>query len=314
MKTMPQTTKEARYRWIRPVLDKKITINDLSEICPFSERTIKYWLARYRKEGVNGLENRSRRPKTQPNETPIRTKERIIELRKKTGLCAKKLAWKLEKEGIKIHYNTVHKIIKQEGLTRRYRTKKIKYKYVKLPLRPGELIEIDVKYVPMKVKGDRLYQFTAIDCSSRWRHLKVYPEQTTQNSLRFLKEVINKAPFRIRSVKTDNHSIFTNRYTGYLKSKDPFNPRLHAFDLLCQRMNIIHYLIDPGKPAQNGKVERSHRTDSEQFYAKVNLNSFNELEQKIKLWNMKYNNLEHCALKGLSPNEFLRSRVQNVCV
>jgi len=36
------------------------------------------------------------------------------------------------------------------------------------------------------------------------------------------------------------------------------------------------------------------------------------LKKKIKSWNVYYNNLEHCALDGLTPNEAL-ARVQNVC-
>ena len=129
-----------------------------------------------------------------------------------------------------------------------------------------------------------------------------------------MEELIKIAPFRIRSVKTDNGSNFTNRYTGYLKSSDPFNPRLHDFDLMCQKFNIIHYLIDPGKPQQNGKVERSHREDQEKFYKRNKFKNLKELEMKIKAWNNEYNNLEHCGLNGLSPNEFLRlSEVQNVC-
>lgn len=43
---------------------------------------------------------------------------------------------------------------------------------------------------------------------------------------------------------------------------------------------IIHYLIDPGKPAQNGKVERSHRTDRAEFWNKVSFHSLEELQQK----------------------------------
>jgi len=91
------------------------------------------WLAVYKKHGEVGLEPKSTRPKTNPRETPIRVKERIIELRMKTKLCAKRLKRKLEKEGTEIHKNTVHKIIKREGLTRRYRVRKIKYKYIKVP-------------------------------------------------------------------------------------------------------------------------------------------------------------------------------------
>jgi len=84
------------------------------------------------------------------------------------------------------------------------------------------------------------------------------------------------------------------------------NPRLHDFDILCQRLNIIHYLIDPGKPAQNGKVERSHREDQEKFYERNKFRNLRELETKIKIWNEEYNNLEHCSLNGKTPNEMLK--------
>ena len=225
-----------------------------------------------------------------------------------------KLKWQLDKEGIIIHKNTIQKIIKKEGLTRKYRVRKLKYKYIKVPLSRGELVEIDVKYVPDLVKNRQYYQFTAIDCASRWRYLKIYSDYSNFSSMIFLEELIGVAPFRIRAIKTDNGSNFTNRYTGYSKSSDPLNPKLHCLDILCQKYNIIHYLIDPGKPAQNGKVERSHREDQEKFYERNKFKNLRELEIKIKLWNNEYNNLEHCGLNGKTPNEFLRlSEVQNVC-
>jgi len=314
MTTMPKSTKEEKYRWIKSILDGEITIKKMALICPFSVRSLKYWLANYRKYGMSGLENKSTRPKSNPIETSIRIKERIIELRKKTRLCAKKLRWKLQKEGIDLHKNTIHKIIKQEGLVRKYRTRKLKYKYIRVPLVKGELVEIDVKYVPDLVESKQFYQFTAIDCASRWRYLKIYEDFSNFNSIEFLKELIRTAPFRIRAIKTDNGSNFTNRYTGYQKSQDPLNPRLHIFDLICQKYNIIHYLIDPGKPNQNGKVERSHREDQEKFYEINTFKNQKELEKKIRIWNNEYNNLEHCSLNGLTPNEALRlSKVQNVC-
>lgn len=311
---MPKSTKEEKYRWIKPILDKEITIKNMVKVCPFSERTLKYWLAHYKELGIDGLENKSRRPKTNPKETPIRIKERVIELREKTKKCALKLKWQLEKEDIFIHKNTIHKIIKTEGLTRKYRVRKLKYKYIKIPLSKGELVEIDVKYVPDLIRNRQYYQFTAIDCASRWRYLKIYDDYSNFSSIKFLKELIEISPFRIRAIKTDNGSNFTNRYTGYQKSADPFNPQLHDFDLMCQKYNIIHYLIDPGKPAQNGKVERSHREDQEKFYERNKFRNLKELEMKIQIWNNEYNNLEHCGLNGLTPNEFLRlSEVQNVC-
>ena len=311
-KTMPKSTQEEKYRWIKPIINKEITIKQLAKVCPFSERAIKYWLANFRRDGIEGLVNRSTRPKHQPNETPIRLKERIIELRKETKLCARKLNYKLKKEGIVINDRTIGKIIKTEGLIRRYRIRKLKYKYIKIPLAQGDLVEIDVKYVPNLIGNKRYYQYTAIDCASRWRYLEAYNDMGNSESINFLKEVIKIAPFRIRAIKTDNGSCFTNRYTGYLKSTNPFNPKLHSLDLFCMKNNIIHYLIDPGKPAQNGKVERSHRTDQEMFYNRRKFKTVLGLKRALRQWNNNYNNLEHCALGGKSPNEVL-ARVQNVC-
>lgn len=307
MKTMLNNVSEERLRWIKPVLDKEITIKTLAKIAPFSERTIKGWLAAYRKSGSVGLENASRRPKSHPRETSIWIKERIVELRKSSGKCALKLKWDLEDEGIYVHERTVGKIIKQEGLIRKYRTRRIKYKYVKDQILPGWLLEMDVKYVPQKLHSRRYYQYTAIDVSSRWRYIRIYDGQSSYHSLCFLREVIKKFPYQIKAIKTDNHSTFTNRSTGYSKSADPMNPRLHALDCFCLKNEMEHYLIDPGKPAQNGTVERSHRSDQESFYDKNIFNSVNELRLKLRLWNMYYNDLRHCSLNGLTPNQVLAS-------
>lgn len=310
---MPNTPQEEKYRWIKPILDKRMKIRDLVLACPFSERSIKYWLASFRERGLEGLENKSTRPKSNPKETPIRIKERVIELRKEHDKCALKLHWNLEKEGISIHPRTIGKILKTEGLTRRYRIKKVVYKYIHAQLQPGELIEIDAKYVPQKLDGKQYYQFTAIDCASRWRHLAIYNDYDNHNSIEFLKEVMKKFPYPIKAIKTDNHSTYTNRYTGYLKSSDPFNPKLHEFDCFCERNDITHYLIDPGKPAQNGTVERSHRSDQQSFYEKTTYTDVEQLKYQSKLWNMYYNDLEHCSLNGLSPNQALSLlKVQNV--
>src|SRR3989339_1247267 len=100
MKTMPKSTKEEKFRWIKSILDKEISIQNMARVCPFSERTVKYWLADYKRYGMDGLGNKSTRPKTNPKETPIRIKERIIELRKKRKQCSLKIQWDLKEEGI----------------------------------------------------------------------------------------------------------------------------------------------------------------------------------------------------------------------
>ena len=310
---MPKNIKEERLRWVLPIYNKQIKLVDLAKVCPHSQRSLERWLSAYKQYGLAGLEPNSTRPKTNPRETPIHIKERIIELRRETKLGAQKLRWKLLKKGIYAKERTINNIIRREGLVRKYRVRKIKYRYVKAVLKPGELIEIDVKWVPGRLGNKRNYRFTAIDCASRWRYLRICGEMNKGDACFFLRELVRDAPFKIKAIKTDNGSCFTNRYTStsWSKSTDPITPKLHIFDKQCYQLKIEYYLIDPGKPAQNGKVECSHRTDQEMFYNRTSFKTLAELQYKIKLWNMYYNNLEHCAHNGLTPNEYLSKYLIN---
>lgn len=314
---MAKTIKEERLRWVLPIIRNEARIVNVAKVCPHGKRSLERWVAAYRVGGEDALEPRSTEPKTQPKETPIRIKERIIEIRKKTKKCALKIHWQLQKEGIEIDERTVGKILKKEGLVRKYRVRKITYKYIRAVRKPGDLIEIDVKLVPGKIAGRRYFQYTAIDTASRWRYLTVYDEQSTANSIKFLIEVMKRFPHKILAIKSDNGSIFTNYYLGTNKRSDMTVKTLHALDVFCEQNNIIHYLIDPGKPAQNGTVERSHREDQEKFYDVNKFKTFLQLRDGIASWNTYYNNLEHCGLGGRSPNEFLanysKTNPPNVC-
>ncbi|MCX6713976.1 MAG: integrase core domain-containing protein [Candidatus Vogelbacteria bacterium] len=287
--SMAKTIKEERVRWVLPIINKEVKLAEVAKVCPYSQRSLERWLAEYRKHGEAGLEPKSTEPKTQPKETAIKLKEEVVRLRKRTKLCALKLHWRLKKQGINLHPRTIGKILKKEGLVRKYRVKKIKYKYIKAERKPGELVE----------------------------HLEAYDEETNNHSVLFLQTVMKKFKYEIRAIKTDNGSIFTNYYLGANKRSDRTVKSLHALDQFCADHNVIHYLIDPGKPAQNGTVERSHREDQEKFYEKNKFKNFADLQKKLKRWNMYYNNLEHCGLNGQTPNEFLRDyqliKPPNVC-
>ena len=152
-------------RWVLPIIRKELKLKDVAVIFPGGQRTLERWAAAYKQFGQRSLDPKSTRPLSQPGETPIRIKERAIELRRETQLCAKKLNYKLRKENICLHERTIGKIIKSEKLVRKYRLRKLKYKYIKAPLTLGDLVEIDIKYVPYLIGGKRYYQYTAIDCA-----------------------------------------------------------------------------------------------------------------------------------------------------
>lgn len=302
---MAKTIQEERLRWVLPIVEGRNTIAEAMKSCVYGQRSLERWLAAYRQGGEEALIPHSTRPKSHPQETPLRIRRAITDLRHQQGWCAKKLTWELHDQGIAIHERTVGKILKREGLVRTYRVKRVKYKYLRAERQPGELMEIDVKHVPGPIVGRKYYQFTAIDCGSRWRLLLAYEDETSYNAIRFLAEVIWRFPYRIQAIKTDNGAIFTNYYTGTNKRSDQTVKQLHALDVFCRSRGIVHYLIDPGKPAQNGMVERSHREDQEKFYERQTFRSYAGLQKKLAQWNTEYNNLRHCGLGGKTPNQIL---------
>jgi transposase InsO family protein len=115
---------------------------------------------------------------------------------------------------------------------------------------PGHRLQIDVKFLE-RIPGTRtrLYQFTAIDDCTRIRVLKVYDTCNQGTAIRFLDDVLRRLPFRVHVVQTDNGAEFQSH----------FHWRLEALD-------IRHVYIRPRTPHLNGKVERSHRIDDQEFY------------------------------------------------
>jgi len=297
-----------RERWLRLHLKDSMSISELSRRSGFSRDTLHRWKRSYLSQGLDGLKERSRAHHSHPRATPPEIVELIRELRMENQrVGTKKIAIRLKKRyGIIMHWQGVHRVLKREKLVSRKKRIVKRDKWQPKVTFPGELVEIDVAYV-RKFKGNWLYQFTAIDSCTRWRYAWVISEQSNRNAIEFLRKLVAIAPFSIKGIKTDNASIFTNYYTGYKKSADPMHPRLHAFDLTCKGLGIVHYLIDPGKPQQNGKVERLRRTDREEFWNQITFRSLQELEEHLSTY-LKWHNeeREHLGIDGLTPSEKLQ--------
>lgn len=126
----------------------------------------------------------------------------------------------------------------------RKRGSRVHRRYPEL-IEPGEKVQIDVKEVPYNClrgkvlrDGKHLYQWTGIDECTRMRFVYSFEEHTPENSVKFLKMLIQAFPFKIKTIQTDNGTEFTYKYK----------------------------LIPPRTPWHNGKVERSHRNDQRYFY------------------------------------------------
>jgi transposase InsO family protein len=79
--------------------------------------------------------------------------------------------------------------------------------------------------------------------------LRLYEPYDQKFAIQFVDHTVEKLPFPVEQIQTDNGSEFQTLF------------HWHALDL-----GIRHIYIKPATPRLNGKVERSHRIDNEEFY------------------------------------------------
>lgn len=71
-----------------------------------------------------------------------------------------------------------------------------------------------------------------------------------------------------------------------------------------------HRYIKPRRPQQNGKVERSHRIDSEEFWGRHEFMDRVEAEPQLREWERRYNHERFSlALAGRTPAEKLAASI-----
>ena len=277
-------------------------------------KTIYRWREKY--DGTaKSLMNKSRRPHSHPRQ---HTEEEIKKIKdykyknKDTGLV---VLWiKLKRAGYTRSITSLYRVMQRLGIYNKAPSKKKEYepKPYQQMTHPGERVQIDVKYVPLKCltkeikeRDGRYYQYTAIDEYTRQRVLWASKEHSTYASTEFLKVVQKKLKYKIECVQTDNGFEFTNRLNSHETNKKTM------FEEALKEAGIEHKLIKPKTPRHNGKVERSHRKDQERFYYNKVFCSFEDFKNRLKYWEKEYNNFPMKPLKWLSPNEKYKEYVNS---
>ena len=263
-------------------------------------RSIFYvWRNAYRQQGNEGLKRKKPIPRSHPNQTPDEIVEKILYLRRKYHLGPMRIMWYMARyHQMRVSDATIYRVLKRHGVNRlpgKLGRRKVHTKrYNKRA--PGHHIQMDVKFLIFKNKNGKKikrYQYTAIDDATRVRALKVYTRHTQKNAIDFVNYVIDKFPFRIQQIRTD---------------------RGHEFQALfhwqVEDLGIRHVYIKARTPQLNGKVERSHRSDQEEFYQLLNYKDDVDLKKKLAEWEQFYNFARpHGAHQGNTPYESLRSKL-----
>ena len=251
--------------------------------CGISRPTLRKWLRRFNNQGIEGLKEENRRPHSTPKLKVTPEIESIILTIRKERNCGVKL---LRSELLRLHnislsLATIHKVLKRnkvEPITRRCRWRKAPKRYNR-PV-PGDRVQMDVcKIAP------GLYQYTAIDDCTRYKVLGLYPRRTAANSIKFFEKAIEEMPFPIQRIQTDRGREFF----------------AYKFQELLMKWGIKFRPIKPRSPHLNGKVERTQRTDLEEFYTTVDLENPDLIDQ-LQEWQHYYNwHRPHSSLGYKTP-------------
>jgi|TARA_R110002124_G_scaffold286915_1_gene469152 transposase InsO family protein len=226
--------------------------------------------------------------------------EKILYLRKKYHLGPIRIMWYMARyHDMRVSDATISRVLKRHGVSRLPRNvgrRKVHTKRYEKQV-PGHHIQMDVKFLIFKAKDGRKikrYQYTAIDDATRVRALKIYERHTQKSAINFVTYIIQKFPFRIQQIRTDRGHEFQSQF------------HWHVEDL-----GIRHVYIKARTPQLNGKVERSHRSDQQEFYQLMKYKDDVDLEAKLAEWEAFYNfTRPHGAHGGKTPYESLREKLK----
>ena len=198
------------------------------------------------------MQEESRRPKSSPRQMALPIHVQLISDLRKRKLRHRRIKSELNRlHDISLSTATIHKVL--ERLNKQYL--KHKRTFRKHTIRysrpvPDDRVQMDVCKI---VSG--IYQYTAIDDCSRYKVLRLYSRRTASNTTDFFDAVIEEMPFAIQRIQTDRGREFFAT----------------QFQQILLDWGIKFLPIKPASPYLNGKVERSQRTDLDEFYSTVDL-------------------------------------------
>jgi transposase InsO family protein len=214
------------------------------------------WLSRYETQGIAGLVERSRAPHSHPNAVSEEVMERVLALRQQrtTWGAVKLLSW-LGKHEPDTHWpcaTTVGEWLRERGLTKPNRRRRVGP--YNAPLAhcdgPNRVWSADFKGWFLTGDGVRCDPLTISDGYSRYLLRCQALARPTYEAVRPLFEATLREYGLPMAIRTDNGVPFA-------ATKGLGLSRLSVWWI---KLGITPERIEPGKPQQNGRHERMHKT------------------------------------------------------
>ena len=268
-----------------------------------AHRTFYRYHQRFKLQGLRGLEARSHRPaRVRQPLTPLPVVDLVRRLRKANPELSKyKLAVILKRDyGYSLSASSVGRVISRYRLfftppvkPKNHPARRTNLKRIRKPAhyrvsRPGDLIEVDVKYLP-SLEGHRRYAFTAIDVISKQATVHVASTNSSLQGALAWRKTVHRLGLP-KAVLTDNGS-----------------ENAGAFAELLESQSTDHYFARPYMPKDKPHVERFIGILEREClqWGHIGLDVA-EQQALTDQWLEKYHRYRpHQALGYLTPDEFV---------
>ena len=248
---------DQRTQFIADFLRDPLTITELCALYDVARKTGYKWIDRYLRHGPAGLKEGSRRPRRSPNETPEEIVNAILAARRRHPTWGgKKLLALLHKRQPRWSLpgrSTACDILKRHGMVpiKRHR-RRIGHpgKLTSQILAPNDVWSADYKGQFRTGDGRYCYPLTVADGFSRYLLGCQGLASTAVDEAKPIFTRLFKEYGLPKRIRTDNGVPFATNTLA----------RLSTLSAWWVRLGIRPELIEPGRPAQNGRHERMHRT------------------------------------------------------
>lgn len=259
--------------------------------------TIYRWLKRAKvapgRLSSRGLKRKSTKPKTIKRVLLVSNKVEIERVRKDTGWDADKITSHL---GLSVSSKTVHRYLASRGLVREYgyhrrpRFQNTTHMHAKNAKTIGYL-QMDVKYVTPELSGLTwtCFEYGVIDIFSRYKEAVILNHLDQDGSISALLTIIPRLPFKPVFLQTDNGLEFQARFRKHVEA-----------------MGLKYHYIHKSAPNENALIERSFRTDEEEFFFRLNKRPehYDELRDLFAKYLHQYNHIRpHHGIDLKTPYE-----------
>ncbi|WP_376767570.1 IS481 family transposase [Leptospira weilii] len=292
---------DEKVKFIAAVCNGSVSITSLCETFGISRKTGYKWLNRYRQEGPNGLLDRSKSPHTNPNRVSFAEERFILALRKRHPTWGpKKLLVILEKDNPEITWpsaSTIGNILQKRGLVKS-RKKKREMIARSFPFQgydhPNAVWCADFKGDFKLKDGIRCYPLTISDGYSRFLLCcKGLSGTKTYDTKKEFERCFREYGLP-NAIRTDNGV--------------PFAAGL-GMSLLSTwwiKLGILPERIRPGKPQENGRHERMHRTLKAEAVYPIR-SSMKQQQKSFDRFRAEYNfERPHEALGQKTPSQLYK--------